>query len=79
MKAFWLKVPCITLRDETEWVETVKFGWNRPVWAGCDRIVSEVKSIEPGVEVDFNSEYSAPKIRKIVTREIEKRESEVSL
>jgi len=38
-EAYFHCVPCITLRDETEWVETVKSGWNRLVGAKKDQIV----------------------------------------
>lgn len=38
-EAFFFGVPCITLRPETEWVETVAAGWNVVAGAQRDEIV----------------------------------------
>ena len=48
-EAYWLKVPCITLRDETEWVEIVELGWNILTGADTDRIIAAVKTFAPPV------------------------------
>ena len=44
-EAYWFRVPCFTLRDETEWVETVKRGWNVLVGTEKERILKEVRKL----------------------------------
>ena len=46
-EAYLLSTPCITLRDTTEWIETVNAGWNILVGSKGDRITSAIRSFEP--------------------------------
>jgi UDP-GlcNAc3NAcA epimerase len=38
-EAYFLKIPCLTLRDETEWTATVDSGWNRLIGVDRDKII----------------------------------------
>jgi UDP-N-acetylglucosamine 2-epimerase len=43
-EAFYLRVPCITLREQTEWTETVDLGANQLAGADGEKIVAAVRT-----------------------------------
>jgi len=46
-EAYFYHVPCITLRQETEWVETVADGWNCLVGADVEKILAAIENFSP--------------------------------
>ena len=46
-EAYLLRIPCITLRGETEWVETIEDGWNILVGTDTDLIVKMAHEFRP--------------------------------
>jgi len=49
-EAYFMSKPCITLRDETEWTETVAVGWNKLVGVDVNLIVDTWKTFVPPAE-----------------------------
>jgi UDP-N-acetylglucosamine 2-epimerase len=45
-EAYWFGVPCFTLRDETEWMETIQSGWNILVGSETKTIMNQVRRTE---------------------------------
>ena len=45
-EAYWFNVPCLTIRNETEWVETIQAGCNTLVDAAYDSIVKAVENVK---------------------------------
>ena len=64
-EAYFYRVPCITLRDETEWVETVEEGWNVLVGTETERILQALRTFVPVTEQRslFGDGHAGEKIR----------------
>ncbi|WP_227937233.1 non-hydrolyzing UDP-N-acetylglucosamine 2-epimerase [Alkalihalobacillus deserti] len=62
-EAYFMKVPCVTLRDETEWVETLEGEANILVGADTKKIVEAVnKELSPNYKDLFGDGRAAEKI-----------------
>jgi UDP-N-acetylglucosamine 2-epimerase len=61
-EAFWFSVPCITLRDETEWMETVQAGWNTLAGSDKQSILSAFQSLCPRAPVNFGDAGASERI-----------------
>jgi UDP-GlcNAc3NAcA epimerase len=70
-EAYWFEVPCFTLREETEWVETVGSGRNILVGTEAERIVGEVSRKKRRVPLKiraFGDGRASQRIVQIVSR-----------
>lgn len=67
-EAFFMKKPCITMRDETEWVETVENDWNRIVGTNKEKILDSIMNFEPSKpqKIIFGDGKSSEKICDII-------------
>ncbi|MCJ7682237.1 MAG: UDP-N-acetyl glucosamine 2-epimerase, partial [Candidatus Aminicenantes bacterium] len=74
-EAFFLKIPCITMRDETEWVETIELGCNVLVGAEKDKIIEHARERFVSAKDAFSDEpfgdgHSAERIYEILSHMI---------
>lgn len=70
-EAYFFGVPCITVRDETEWVETLEQGWNVLVGAHSERIVEALGMDRPFIprEDAYDGKDTSLHITEILEKE----------
>ena len=68
-EAYILGIRCITLREETEWVETVQAGWNKLAGTSIDDVRNVVETWFPSSErpLLYGDGYASEKITEILS------------
>ena len=67
-EAYLLGTPCVTLRDTTEWVETVDSGWNVLVDLDRDAAVAAVDRHPPAERPElYGGGHAAERVRDVVS------------
>ena len=71
-EAYFFGVPCITLRDETEWIETVEDGWNALVGTKPEDIRHAIEHFNPSgtKSKSFGDGHAAEHIAQILDKSI---------
>ncbi len=69
-EAYFFGVPCVTLREETEWMETVELGWNQLVGSETARILAAIEAIKrPSDRPDvYGDGHAAEVIVQVIER-----------
>lgn len=70
-EAYYFSIPCLTLREKTEWVETVDLGWNKLVGADEEAILDSWYTLNPPIERPdiYGNGRASQRIVEILTRE----------
>ncbi len=69
-EAYFLQKPCITLRDQTEWTETIGNDWNFIVGADKKKILEKVDILPTGPQTkDFGDGHAAENIINTITKQ----------